>query len=89
MKFIALFLVIIIFVLQYHIWFDQDGLKEFRLTEQRLTQMENLSRHLQIRNNALRAEIDDLRHGQEVIIETSRRQLGFIHKGEVYYQIVT
>ena len=50
--------------------------------------MENLSRHLQIRNNALRAEIDDLRHGQEVIIETSRQQLGFIHKGEVYYQIV-
>ena len=48
----------IILVLQYHIWFDQEGLKEFRLTEQRLTQMENLSHRLQIRNNALRAEID-------------------------------
>ena len=78
----------IILVLQYHIWFDQEGLKEFRLTEQRLTQMENLSHRLQIRNNSLRAEIDDLHHGQEAIVETSRQQLGFIHKDEIYYQIV-
>ena len=39
-------------------------------------------------NDALEAEVKDLKSGLEAVEERARRELGMIRDGEVFYQIV-
>jgi cell division protein ftsB homolog len=43
---------------------------------------------LQLRNNALSAEVADLTDGSEAITEIARVDLGYIEQGETYYRLV-
>lgn len=43
---------------------------------------------LQARNNALRAEVEDLKRGTAAIEERARSELGMIKKGETFYQVI-
>ncbi|MFH4355529.1 MAG: septum formation initiator family protein [Neisseriaceae bacterium] len=89
MKLITGILVVSIVLLQYAIWVDRSGgWRNFSSVEENLALVEQSNRALQVRNNALRAELEDLKHGSQAITETSRRELGFIQSGEVYYQII-
>lgn len=44
--------------------------------------------HLKERNQALIAEVDDLKQGLEAIEERARSDLGMIKKNETFYQVV-
>ncbi len=44
---------------------------------------------LQVRNEALDAEVRDLKQGLDAIEERARVDLGMIRKDEVFYQIVS
>ena len=39
-------------------------------------------------NNALRAEVNDLKQGTDAIEERAREELGMIKKGEIYFQVI-
>ncbi|HET9189538.1 MAG TPA: septum formation initiator family protein, partial [Rudaea sp.] len=54
-----------------------------RITEQKA---ENLK--LKQRNEALSAEVQDLKSGKGAIEERARTELGLIKPGEVFYQVV-
>ncbi len=41
------------------------------------------------RNNALEAEVKDLKKGKAAIEERARSELGMIQEGETFYQIIT
>jgi cell division protein FtsB len=44
---------------------------------------------LKARNDALDAEVRDLKQGMEAIEEHARLDLGMIRKDEIFYQVVT
>ena len=46
------------------------------------------NKHLRERNQALAAEVLDLKQGQEAIEERARSELGMIKQGEKFYQII-
>jgi cell division protein FtsB len=56
---------------------------EHRLAEQK---QENLK--LKQRNEALSAEVQDLKTGKDAIEELARSELGLIKPGEIFYQVV-
>ena len=49
---------------------------------------EKINQFLRDRNNALQAEIDNLRSGNESIEERARSDLGFVKDEEIYYFVV-
>ncbi len=88
MRFLVAALIILLVLLQYKLWFGDGSLVDvWRLQAAIETQkQENL--HLQERNAALEAEVQDLKQGQQAIEERARRELGMIKKGETFFQVI-
>jgi len=81
-------LVVLLLVLQYRLWFGDGSVKGyFDLREEaRVTHTELLN--LRSRNQALEAEVADLKSGLDAIEERARTELGMIDEDETFYQFV-
>jgi len=75
-------------MLQARLWLSADGFREVwrlaALVEQRTVD----NRQLAERNAELKAEVRDLKQGQEASEELARTELGMLRHGETFYQIV-
>jgi cell division protein FtsB len=74
--------------LQYRFWVGDGSLAELHDLRDRIGETEEELARLQSRNNALAAEVEDLRTGLDAIEERARSELGMIQSGEVFLQIV-
>ncbi|MGZ5651601.1 MAG: cell division protein FtsB, partial [Usitatibacter sp.] len=89
MKFLGYILAALILALQYPLWIGKGSwLKVWELDRQLAQQREGNAR-LKARNDALDAEVRDLKQGLEAIEERARLELGMIKKDEIFYQVVT
>ena len=88
MKLVVVVLVALLASLQYRLWFGDGSLQElWRVREEaRETRAEVLA--LRGRNQALRAEVSDLKSGLDAIEERARTDLGMIDPDETFYQFV-
>lgn len=83
----AIFLVLLL-LLQYSLWFGNGGLlRVWQLNQAVDAQREENSR-LKERNEALEAEVRDLKQGLEAIEERARSDLGMIKKDETFFQVI-
>ena len=74
--------------IQYPLWIGKGGwLKVWELDRQLVVQRDGTAK-LKARNDALDAEVRDLKLGQEAIEERARQELGMIKRDEVFYQVV-
>jgi cell division protein FtsB len=81
-------LVALLLLLQYRLWVGEGSLAEVHALKK---QVESSSAELEImrqRNNALQAEVQDLKKGLDAIEERARSELGMIREKEEFYQIV-
>ncbi len=87
-KTVVAVLVVLLLVLQYRLWFGDGSVQEvWRLTEEsRATRTELL--RLRGRNQALAAEVRDLKSGLDAIEERARSDLGMIGEDETFYRFV-
>ena len=88
MRTLSICLVIILVSLQYKLWKGDRGIFELIDLHQKHTSQLQINKKLVARNQALYAEIVDLRSGDHALEEQARTELGMIKKGEVYYQFV-
>lgn len=86
MRITALCIAVLILVLQYRIWVSDDGLVALWNLEKQVHGLRQENAKVQARNNRLKAEVRDLKHGTEAIEARARRELGMIGEGEVLYQ---
>ncbi len=76
-------------LLQYPLWFgSSSALAYWRLHQGINTQVAENNK-LQQRNESLKAEVIDLKSGQEAIEERARTELGMVKTNETFYQVVT
>jgi cell division protein FtsB len=87
-KILLLGLILLLAHLQYQLWLDQGSYQNWQTMQQQLAQQQAINKQLQQRNQALIAEVKDLKHGLTAIEEYARMELGLIKQGEVFYQIV-
>ena len=81
-------LVVLLVVLQFRLWVGEGSLAEvYTLKREIATQQQELER-LRKRNDALRAEVADLKRGLDAVEERARNDLGMIRDQEVFYQVV-
>ena len=88
MKALAAVLAGLILALQYPLWMGKGGWLRVRSLDQQLVAQQAVNAGLRARNDALDAEVRDLKEGLEAIEERARSELGMIRKDEVFYQIV-
>lgn len=88
MKALVIVLLLLLAMLQYRLWFGDGSVQEvWRLNQQaRETKAELL--RLRSRNQALEAEVADLKSGLDAIEERARSELGMIDRDETFYQFV-
>ncbi len=74
--------------LQYTMWFGTGGSHEVAALRAQVghQRIENLK--LQQRNEALAAEVDDLKSGGAAVEERARSELGMVKPGETFYRVV-
>jgi cell division protein FtsB len=88
MRLVALTLAFLIVLLQYPLWLGKGGwLRVWDLDRQVSEQKEGNDR-LRQRNDALDAEVRDLKQGFEAIEERARYELGMIRQDEIFFQVV-
>jgi cell division protein FtsB len=88
MKWIATLLFVLLLVLQYQLWFGNNGLLRMWQLEAGVAQQKAQNASLDERNKALAAEVRDLKKGLEAIEERARSDIGMIKKDETFFQVV-
>ncbi len=87
MKVLGLILFALIVLLQYPLWLGKGSWhKVWKVDQQVITQNE-INQKLRIRNAALDAEVQDLKHGFDAIEERARSELGMIKQDEIFFQV--
>ncbi len=81
-------LVILLALLQGALWFGDGGLRDVWQLEAEVAQQSSENAQLKARNEALEAEVRDLKGGLEALEERARRELGMIKEGEMFYQVI-
>jgi cell division protein FtsB len=88
MRWLLWLLVVLLVLLQYRLWVGDGSLAEVWSLYQQVEVQREENQRLQERNQALEAEVKDLKQGLDAIEERAREELGMIKKGESFYQII-
>ena len=89
MKKVIVLLFVLLVMLQYTIWLGDGGIPEILQLENEVEVVQLQVDKLKERNQALEAEVLDLKKGMHAIEERARSELGMIGKDEVYYQVIS
>ena len=87
MRWLALTFVVLIAALQYPMWLGKGGWMQVREYDRQLAEQRAENAKLKARNDALDADVRDLKNGYEAIEERARAELGMIRQDEVFFQL--
>ena len=88
MKYLAATLAVLVVALQYPLWLGKGSWTKVWELERNLAQQRETNAKLKARNDALDADVRDLKQGLEAIEEHARVELGMVKRDEVFYQVV-
>jgi cell division protein FtsB len=88
LKWLALILIALLIGLQVKLWVGDGGMRDLRAIRDRVSEQQAENEKLKQRNDALHADVEDLKHGQDAVEARARSQLGLMKPGEVFYQVV-
>ncbi len=74
--------------LQYRIWIGDSRDQLITENQHRLQDLQTEVKQKKLRNEALYAEVLDLRRGNEAIEERARNELGMIKQNETFFQVI-
>ena len=78
----------LIVLLQYPLWLGKGGwLRVWEIDRQVKAQKEGNAK-LRVRNDALDAEVRDLKQGYEAVEERARYELGMVKQDEIFFHVM-
>lgn len=87
-RWIALLLIVLLLTLQWKLWVGEDGMREVHALRANVARLRSENEHLKRRNQALEADVKDLKHNGQAVESRARSELGLIKPGETFYQVV-
>jgi len=87
-KILGAILFALLLALQYPLWIGKGGWMRVRDLDQQLAQVRDMNAKARVRNEALDAEVRDLKQGTDAVEERARMELGMIKRDEMFYQVV-
>ena len=88
MKFVIGVAIALFIWLQYQLWLAPGGIVDIWHLRHRVAKQKKIDEKWDLRNHVLKADINDLRHGNEAIEERVRDNMGMIKRGETYYRVI-
>ena len=88
LRWAALVLLILLIALQLKLWTGEGGMREVRSLDEHVAMQKAENEKLKARNDALSADVQDLKEGRDAIESRARSELGLIKPGETFYQVV-
>ena len=89
MRILAYVLIALIVALQFPMWLGKGGWLQVREYDRQVTLQREANARLKARNDALDADVRDLKTGYEAVEERARSDLGMIKHDEVLFQVQT
>ena len=83
-----LLLGIILLFLQSKLWLGAAGWPQATKLEEKVQTQASANTSLEQRNDALAAEVEDLKSGEAAAEERARNELGMVKPGETFYRVV-
>jgi cell division protein FtsB len=88
MRILTYTLAAFILLLQYPLWLGRGGWLRVWGLERQVQEQKQANTALAQRNDALDAEVRDLKQGYEAIEERARYELGLIKQDEIFFQVL-
>jgi len=89
MRLLTLLFITLIILIQYPLWFGRGGWLNVFDLQKKYQAQRAVNLELDRENDALRAEVNDLKRGTDAIEERARDELGMIKKDEVFFEVIT
>jgi len=86
LRLLGLVFALLILALQYPLWLGKGGWLRVRELNAQVEAQKDANARLKARNEALDADVRDLKQGTEAIEERARSELGMIRQDEMFYQ---
>ena len=88
MRLVILVLVVALIAVQARLWLSDQGLREAHRLQAAVESQRQENAELGLRNDALEAEVRNLRDGLEAAEERARADLGLVREDETFFQVV-
>jgi cell division protein FtsB len=88
MRVLSIVFAALILLLQYPLWLGKGGWLHVWETDRQVKAQKDINAKLHARNDALDAEVRDLKQGYDAIEERARYELGMIKQDEIFVHIL-
>ena len=88
MRILSIVLAALIALLQYPLWLGKGGWLRVREVDRQVKAQKDGNAKLRARNDALDAEVRDLKQGYDAIEERARYELGMIRQDEIFFHVM-
>ena len=88
MKALAFVLAGLVIALQYPLWVGKGSWTRAWDLERQVEEQRAANAQAKARNDALEADVRDLKEGSEAVEERARMELGMVRRDETFYQVV-
>ncbi len=88
MKWIVLFLSVLLAGLQYRLWVGEGSLAQNNALLTQLEAQQAKNDTLQARNELLDARVQELKNGLDTIEELARSELGMVKENETFFLVI-
>lgn len=79
-------LVALLLIFQAQLWFGRGSLRDVAQMTKKLDALNTTSARLQTENKQLKAEVEDLKTGMDMVEEKARSELGMLKPNEILVQ---
>ena len=87
-RWLAVILLLLLIGLQWKLWIGDHGMRQMHALQASVRAQRKENARLKRRNQALRADVRDLKKGSQAVESRARLELGLIEPGETFYQVV-
>ena len=88
MRLLFIVLALLTAITQYPLWLGKGGWLRVQELEKKAASQQETNEALIARNNALQAEVQDLKSGKAAIEERARAEFGMVKEDEIFVQIL-
>jgi len=88
MRILTIVFAALIVLLQYPLWLGKGGWLRVWEIDRQVTTQKMGNAQLRVRNDALDAEVRDLKQGYDAIEERARYELGMIKQDEIFFHVL-
>lgn len=88
MRVLLVIFILLLIILQYSLWFGQEGVDKTFLLKKKIAKQQQLNLGLYKKNELLAQQVSRLKHDKSRVETLAREKIGMVKPDETYYQVI-